>query len=276
MSDNSSGLSGYGLVVVHMVAGWCFIAGPFGAWHELLKRPFAEKFKRIWLSYFGVCVLVSTLVFFIWRPEYPSINLKLVTSHAPNNILDLSNCRLPFILRRRIFMAAKHDRDIPTIIPLSSDESDVGMLFQVLSSDEIDNLEVFIGIYHSKLTSKMEDGWTHNINVSGLASKNFHLKQVNSNFPRIFLQAKPIVRCDASAGLKSARGLAHSKSWRKMCEAIVVACVLDCGSPPPLSLRAQPYHVLMRGFKNRSATSLLELLQPGLRLLPPPLCFIGG
>jgi hypothetical protein len=46
--------------------------------------------------------------------------------------------------------------------------------------------------------------------------------------------------------------------------------VLDCGSPLPLSLRANPYHIPMRGFKNRSryiivgiALSLENILADG-------------
>ena len=49
-----------------------------------------------------------------------------------------------------------------------------------------------------------------------------------------FAVEKPVEKCTA---FQSARGLAHSKTWRTLWRPCHARSVLDCGSPLPLFLR---------------------------------------
>src|SRR5688572_9126450 len=51
---------------------------------------------------------------------------------------------------------------------------------------------------------------------------------------------KNLIRCFHGGPLKSARGLAHSKSFATARALRIARSVLDCGSPLPLSLRGFP------------------------------------
>jgi hypothetical protein len=106
-SDSAGGCSGWILVMVHWLAYCCYIAGPFGVWHEMSHaKSIFEKLKRIWSWYFLGCAIAAVFAFFIWRPEpRPNLHLVLyadVESSLEQN-LDFTNKNLVVKLDRESF-----------------------------------------------------------------------------------------------------------------------------------------------------------------------------
>jgi hypothetical protein len=94
-SDSAGGFNGWILVVVHWLAYCCYIAGPFGVWHEMSHaKNICEKLKRIWSWYLLGCAISAGFAFFIWRPE-PQLKRHLTlyvhTADSPSERLDFTN-----------------------------------------------------------------------------------------------------------------------------------------------------------------------------------------